>query len=129
MQNKKVLLEKLSYLYSEINGKRNFGLDYRDEQKMVDEIESMLIKERFSQLNKTFISSNNWKSDHITGITKWDVVNYNQIVCKVKSVYRISYNEASDTYNYEATLIGIFIEGEYNIKFGYYDVIDVLILP
>lgn len=126
MRNDKKALERLQEVKREINSKIQFGLDYMDEQKELDEIESILIKSRFAQINDEFIKTHKWHRNHISGVQKWDLVIHENTVYRIIEVLKTTYNEVSDTFNYTAKLIGLFTQEVLTVEFGYYDMIEIL---
>lgn len=63
---------------------------------------------------------------NISSVKEWDIVIYENMVCRITDLAKTSYNEGEDTFNYIATAVRIFTKEENNFEFGYYDQIEVL---
>lgn len=126
MENEEYLFEQLKELNQEINSKRKFGVNSTEQRQKAEKIEKLLIDKNAKRFNDQFIASNTWKDKHTTDAEKWDLIIYQNVVCKILDMGTISFNEGMDTYNYRARVKGIFIDEEFIFDFGYYETIKTL---
>jgi hypothetical protein len=127
MADEEDMIKELNELRYEVIQSRKFGVYYSDKINEENSLENKLIELRSTKLNNEFISIHKWVKTHTQTARTWDIVNYNGTACKVLELGTTSFNEAGDTFNYAARLIGIFIGEEFRIDFSYYDTIDILI--
>lgn len=118
--------EKLQELYAVIYNARKFGINCSLELQEVHEIERSFIEQASRRVNDEFINSHLWEDVFMTETKKWDFFIYNGILCRLNEIYITGYNEGSDTYNYEAKIAGVFIEGDFCLEFNYNDRIRIL---
>ena len=126
MENEEALKERLKELRQDIYGKRKFCVDFSGEEAKADQIEKHIIFSKAVQINNEFISSHNWVDIHTSLVKKWDFLIYQNIVCKVLEMGKISYDEGMDSFNYKAIVKGVFVDEEFTFEFGYYDTIKIL---
>lgn len=126
MINEEDLVEELKELRQEIGIKRKFGVDSSEEKQKAEKIEKLLIDNNAKRVNNQFIASNTWLGKHIVEVDKWDLIIYQNVVCKLLEMGTTGFNPGEDTYNYRAKVKGIFLEEEFTFDFGYYETIKVL---
>lgn len=120
------LNQRYDDLIVKISNQKKFGLKCEEEQSEVQEIEATLMKRQFEKLNEGFIVSQNWKENYLTGAYPWDIIIYNNKICRAEELAAVSYNEGSDTFNYEAYIVELFSNEKYKVNFGFYDRVKFL---
>lgn len=114
-------------LRQDIGLSRRFGSNTSEKEKELETLENELVLRRFQSLNDDFIKNHQWQSVHTSELEKWDLVLYNDLVCKVEGVFATYYDAGSDTYNYAGTFKSLFTQDVFELKFDYYDQIKALL--
>ncbi|TAE12180.1 MAG: hypothetical protein EAZ95_12740 [Bacteroidetes bacterium] len=114
-------------LRQDIGLSRRFGSNTSEKEKELETLENELVLRRLQSLNDDFIKNHQWQSVHTSELEKWDLVLYNDLVCKVEGVFATYYDAGSDTYNYAGTFKSLFTQDVFELKFDYYDQIKALL--
>ena len=126
MKTDSELVERHRELIAHIITQNKYALECEQEENEADAIKKELIKRSLNKLNHEFINTHNWVKMNISSVKEWDIVIYENMVCRITDLIKTSYNEGEDTYNYRAIAVRIFTKEENNFEFGYYDQIKVL---
>lgn len=120
MESTNLWIEKYKSLMSSIATQKKFGMDCEEELLEAEQIKNKLIHQRLKSLNDKFINSHSWENSHLNRARPWDIFIYEDMVCRIKEIKRLAYNEGNDTYNYEAIVGCLFMEKQFSFQFNYY---------
>lgn len=111
--------ERIKELRQDIGLSRRFGSNTGEKEKELETLENELVLRRLQSLNDDFIKNYQWKSVHYSDLEKWDLVLYNDLVCKVEDIFAAYYNVGSDTYSYAGTFQSLFTQDVFELKFDF----------
>lgn len=115
-ENYKELLSKIAF------AKKIGVYDKQMEENHNEIINSHIIK-TMEVINDQFIASQQWQTMHIDEVLPWELIVYDNKVCRIVEIYKHNYNPGSDTFDYLTIIKGVFLSFDKQISFGYFETI------